>query len=223
MTIDLTPFSELMAVVVVYYVVLFLVGARGVRVPTERPRTPPLVVIIVPAHNESLVVEGTLRSALSTRFRGPHRVLLMDDASEDDTAALSLRMARTDYRLRVFRRPPEIGGRGKSEVLNHAYWLLAQWQRSGDPWLRGYAPDQTILCVVDADGRLSPTALEDATAFFTEPRVGAVQVGVKIEMRGRTCWRGCKTWNSWGLALWCKPPATESEVSVSGGMASSPG
>lgn len=180
MTIDLTFFSEIMVAIVSYYFVLFLIGSRGVELPLMSQAQRPIVVIIVPARNEEMVIEETTQAALLSPYKGALRVLVMDDASSDRTSEIVGRLAETDDRLRLVRRSPVVGGKGKSDVLNHAYALLTHWQKNSDPWLIGYSDRRIILCILDADGRLSPSALDDATSFFCSRRVGAVQVAVKI-------------------------------------------
>ncbi len=179
-TLDLTAFSYAMAVVVTYYLVLYLLGAAGVSVPPIATEKRPLVVIVIPAHNEEIVLDHTLQAALGVAYSGSLRILVVDDASTDHTGEIAGRVAAAEDRVRVLRRGVDIGGRGKSEVLNHAYTQLSSWHAARDPWLERRLVSSIVLCILDADGRLSPRALQDATAFFCSRRVGAVQVGVKI-------------------------------------------
>src|ERR1700756_5282210 len=110
MHVDLTLFTEVMSLIVLYYLALFTIGARGVRNPIPAADQP-LIVIVVPAHNEELVIQSTLASALTSDYDGAIRVLLMDDASTDRTGIIADRMASRDYRLRVVHRSIEVGGR----------------------------------------------------------------------------------------------------------------
>jgi cellulose synthase/poly-beta-1,6-N-acetylglucosamine synthase-like glycosyltransferase len=48
---------------------------------------------------------------------------------------------------------------------------------------RGLDPARTIVCVMDADGRLSPNATDEVLARFDRPRVGGVQLPVRIRNR----------------------------------------
>ena len=187
MHVDLTVFSDVMVALVLYYLLFFLLGIRHVPVPDTSDAQPPLVVIVVPARNEELVIEETTRLALSTSYRGPVRVLVVDDASSDATASLVVDMAVGESRLRLLRRSPEFGGVGKSEVLNHAYAEITHWVHAEDPWLLGYTQHQIILGVIDADGHLSPGALNDVTAYFRSRRVGAVQISVHIREVAASC------------------------------------
>lgn len=184
MHVDLTVFSEAMALVVLYYLLLYFVGARGVRTPRYLHSKPPLIVIIIPARNEELVIERSLRSVLATHYRGKFRVIVIDDGSSDRTAQCAQAIAAGDNRVCVLRRSPDIAGTGKSDVLNHAYSALLHWHEQNHPWLDGYQPYRIVLCILDADGELSPTALDDAASFFSFRRVGAVQIGVRIRNAG---------------------------------------
>jgi cellulose synthase/poly-beta-1,6-N-acetylglucosamine synthase-like glycosyltransferase len=180
MQIDLTLFSYAMAAVVLYYAFLFVRGLR-LRPPSRiADADRPLVVVVIPARNEELVIKNSLSAVLSSRYRGDLRVLVVDDGSSDDTADIADDLASGDARLRVLRRSRRIAGTGKSDVLNHAYATLSWWHDRDELWFAGKARTDIVLCIVDADGRLSPTALDDASAFFASPHVGAVQIGVQI-------------------------------------------
>ena len=68
---------------------------------------------------------------------------------------------------------------GKGEALNAAIRFLTSSGR-----LAGRDPDQVIVVVVDADGRLDPHAVTAVSPYFADPMVGAVQIGVRINNRG---------------------------------------
>src|SRR5579885_2187752 len=180
MKLDLTLFSYIMAVVVSYYSALFLAGAKGVRTPDTTPENRPLIVVVIPAHNEEVVIRHTLDEIRSAHYTGSLRMLVIDDASTDRTGEIVDTWALLDPRLRTLHRGADTGGRGKSEALNHAYAQLAKWHAEDDIWLERRPLASIVFCIVDADGKLSPTALDDATAFFRSRSVGAVQIGVQI-------------------------------------------
>jgi cellulose synthase/poly-beta-1,6-N-acetylglucosamine synthase-like glycosyltransferase len=74
---------------------------------------PPLTVLI-PAYNEERVLAGTLRSVLTSDH--PHlRVLVIDDGSQDGTAAVVEAAARDDQRLELLSMPTNSG---KAAALN---------------------------------------------------------------------------------------------------------
>ncbi len=113
--------------------------AADSRIDSDLPR----VSILIPARNEARNIEACLRSVL-TQSHPAFEVLVLDDRSEDETAAIVRRHARMDARLRLLEgASPPIGWTGKS----HACRQLAQAARA--PW----------LFYLDADARLEPGAL----------------------------------------------------------------
>lgn len=112
----------------------------------RRPRGPvdraALVSILIPARNEAANITAAVQAALAT---GDPRleVLVLDDHSEDDTAARVRAIAAYDDRVRLLQAGPlPPGWTGKA----HACWQLAAAAR-GDSWV-----------FVDADVRLAPGA-----------------------------------------------------------------
>ena len=121
------------------------------------PEPGPLVSVIVPARNESAVIATVVESILATGY-DPIELLVVDDRSTDDTAAIVEGM--NDPRLRVVR-----GER-----------LPAGWY--GKPWacVQGYrAAKGDILLFTDADtwhapellGRTVATLRREAAALVT--------------------------------------------------------
>jgi cellulose synthase/poly-beta-1,6-N-acetylglucosamine synthase-like glycosyltransferase len=166
--------------VVCYYFLLFLVSQWTTR---RTPRTlgddEPFFVIVVPAHDEELVIAQTI-----TRLRTLHAdrflVLVVNDGSRDHTAEVARMAASGDRRVVVVDRVPALAGQGKGEVLNHAYRLISALVRWGDSRLAGAGPDRVVVGIVDADGWLEPHALRTVAPYFADQRVGAVQLPVRI-------------------------------------------
>jgi chlorobactene glucosyltransferase len=68
--------------------------------PAAVPRVSPELSIIVPARNEARQIEQCVRSLLAQDY--PHlEVIVVDDRSHDDTAAIVARIAAEDARLQV--------------------------------------------------------------------------------------------------------------------------
>ncbi|NUW33823.1 glycosyltransferase family 2 protein [Nonomuraea sp. SMC257] len=132
------------------------------------------VVFLVPCLNEERVIAGTLRALP----RGP--VLVVDDGSDDGTAEVVRRVAGP--RVRLLRRELPNARQGKGRALNHALRRLAENLED----LPGGDADRVLVCLMDADGRLDPRGLDNALPYFADPRVGAVQMGVRIGNRGQS-------------------------------------
>jgi 1,2-diacylglycerol 3-beta-glucosyltransferase len=133
-------------------------------------------VFLVPALNEELTIADSVRRLLEIDLPG-RMVLVVDDGSEDRTPAILAGLQHPD--LRVLRRRPPDARRGKAAALNHGYRAL-------DGLLGEADRERVIVAVVDADGRLSPSAPRYAAAHFAaDPAVGGVQALVRIYNRGR--------------------------------------
>ncbi len=174
--------SYTMALVVIYYVTLFAVAmtTRRRNPETARPTVPPFFVLMVPMHNEELVVDATLSGLTDLIYDGQFRVLVIDDGSRDATPEILEHWAQRDARIRILARRPDEGGRGKGDALNAGYRLISAALVTGDPWLEGAVGENLVVGVVDADGRLDADCLNEVAPCFDNPRVGGVQIGVRI-------------------------------------------
>jgi 1,2-diacylglycerol 3-beta-glucosyltransferase len=132
-------------------------------------------VFLMPCLNEEKVILGSLQRLLSMPG-GNFVVLVIDDGSDDRTAEV-VGTAAGDQVWLLSRKPPE-ARQGKGEALNAAIRFLTSSGR-----LAGRDPDQVIVVVVDADGRLDPHAVSAVSPYFADPMVGAVQIGVRINNR----------------------------------------
>jgi cellulose synthase/poly-beta-1,6-N-acetylglucosamine synthase-like glycosyltransferase len=128
----------------------------------------------VPALNEDRVIGQTIDHLRATFPRTD--VWVIDDASDDDTAAIIGRRADADPLVHLVpRRLPE-ARTGKGDALNAAYRALGGWLPSRTDRSR------TIIGVVDADGRLAPNCLDVCAGLnlFGDADVGSVQVLVRM-------------------------------------------
>ncbi len=121
----------------------------------------PMVSILVPAHNEELVIANTV--ACMMRLDYPRfEVIVIDDHSSDRTGEI----LRTLPVKVVTRR--NMPNRGKSEALNAGLEYA-----SGD-----------VICVFDADSEVAPDFLRLAVApIVQDPEVCGVQAQVRIYNR----------------------------------------
>ena len=129
--------------------VLAALNLASLRTPEPPLRSEGLVSILIPARNEAAVIEGTVRAALASAGVAVE-VLVGDDHSTDETAAIVARLARSDPRLRLVSVPalPE-GWTGK----NHACTVLA-----------GEARGERLL-FLDADVTLAPNGAAALAAY----------------------------------------------------------
>jgi cellulose synthase/poly-beta-1,6-N-acetylglucosamine synthase-like glycosyltransferase len=131
---------------------------------------------LIPCRDEAAVIGGTL-GYLREHFPDAH-AWVIDDDSEDATAAIVTEHAAASPNIHLVARKRPEARTGKSEALNVAYRRLSDWI-DAEP-----AVDRpnTIVAVVDADGRLAPGCLDVVAAdhLFGDPRTGAVQIEVRM-------------------------------------------
>lgn len=133
----------------------------------------PSVSIIVPAYNEEVVIDGTIRNLLDLDYPD-YEVIIVDDGSTDNT----YRRARTwverypDKKLKVISKKNE----GKALALNHGIK-----QATGN-----------IIFCMDGDSQLRRDSLRWVVRHFVDPSVGAVAGNVKVINR-RNLWTNLQT------------------------------
>jgi cellulose synthase/poly-beta-1,6-N-acetylglucosamine synthase-like glycosyltransferase len=108
-------------------------------------------------------------------------VIVIDDGSSDQTAerahAAAAACGHSD-RLMVLTRSGADSRSGKGAALNAAYPLVVS-----DAAARGLDPNDVVVGVMDADGRLSAGAVNAALDQFAAAKVGGVQLIVRIRER----------------------------------------
>lgn len=136
--------------------------------------------VLIPCRDEEAVIGDTMAYVRRT-FPLAH-VWVIDDASADDTAAVVADRAARDGGVHLVRRCLPEARTGKADALNAGYREVVAWLASYDALDEA---DRTIVCVVDADGKLTPEALEVCAGptLFGDPAVGAVQVDVRMSNR----------------------------------------
>lgn len=166
--------TAVVGVTLVYTFALFALSRRRRALPGAPPASL-FFVFMVPCYNEELVIGQTLDRLLASKVAGfdGFAVLVIDDGSDDDTAALV--RSRDDPRVWLLSRRMPDARQGKGEALNAAYRHL----RDSD-LLAGRELSDVVVCVMDADGRLELNALYEVAPYFSDPRSGAVQVGVRM-------------------------------------------
>ena len=140
----LLPFAIASAASAVTPAVLTLLNLREYREPARPTKDVlPAVTVIIPARNEAFGIAACVGSVLASAGIDL-RVIVVDDASTDNTAGIVRGMAANDARLRLITSASlPAGWNGKQ----HACWQGAQ------------AATTPLLCFLDADVRLHPGAL----------------------------------------------------------------
>lgn len=131
----------------------------------------------IPCRDEETVIGDTL-TYLRTSFPAA-TVWVIDDDSEDRTAAIVQEWAEHDAGVHLIQRRRPNARLGKAHALNFA------WKHIVDTLGPDTDFDHTILAVVDADGRPSANILEVCAgpSLFADRKVAAVQVEVRMSNR----------------------------------------
>ncbi|MBX3284539.1 MAG: glycosyltransferase family 2 protein [Actinobacteria bacterium] len=165
---------------------LLLTVVLGVLVSREQPTVEPpadgpgdapptSVYFLIAALDEALVIADTVRSALG---QGDAHVVVVDDGSADDTGAAARGV--DPQRVTVVRRELPEARLGKGAALNVGLERIVELVAES-----GTDPASVVVCVMDADGRLSDGALGHVLPLFADPRVGGAQLIVRIRNRER--------------------------------------
>lgn len=164
-----------------------LVHKAYVRAPSGGIATDrrPCVSVIIPSYNYARFLPDSIGSALSQVDVEPE-VIVVDDASTDDSAAVAETFAANDSRVQVVR---QASNTGPLIAFNHAYA-----RATGE-----------FIVRLDADDLLAPGALARAVALFDAfPSVGLVyghprHFSTEAPPVARTVLRG---WGVWSGADW---------------------
>ncbi|MEX5266363.1 glycosyltransferase family 2 protein [Kocuria sp. CPCC 204721] len=133
------------------------------------------VVFLIPCLNEERVLRPSLER-LAGLDHPDVQIMVIDDGSDDGTAEIV--RSFPDPRVHLFQRTLPRAREGKGEALNAAI----QYLRTSD-LIAGTPHSDVVVCVMDADGRLDPHALDDVMPLFKDNSLGAVQIGVRINNR----------------------------------------
>jgi cellulose synthase/poly-beta-1,6-N-acetylglucosamine synthase-like glycosyltransferase len=130
---------------------------------------------LIPCLNEESVIAGTV-AALRPPPGTEARIVVVNDGSDDDTAAVAARAGGDEVWVLTRTRPH--ARQGKGAALNFGFRRIRS-----DVADRGLDPDDVIVCVMDADGRLSDGAVAEVLPLFDDPVVGGAQLAVRIRNR----------------------------------------
>ncbi|MBS7650383.1 MAG: glycosyltransferase family 2 protein [Candidatus Bathyarchaeia archaeon] len=130
--------------------------ARGVFRPRAEYRDE-RVSIIIPCRDEEAVIGNTLKAILEDSELNKE-VIVVDDGSTDNTSEVASKFSG----VKVLRR--EEGGRGKWDALNYGI----------------EAASNDIVCILDADSRPEPGAIQKLIPYLRDPRVSAACGIIKV-------------------------------------------
>jgi cellulose synthase/poly-beta-1,6-N-acetylglucosamine synthase-like glycosyltransferase/peptidoglycan/xylan/chitin deacetylase (PgdA/CDA1 family) len=130
-------------------------------VPPDAPKYLPDVSVVIPAYNEAAGIAAAVRSMAASRYLGRLEVIVVDDGSTDDTAAIARGLGIPYVRVITQRNT------GKPGALNHGI----------------AAAHSEILVLVDGDTVFEPDTIERLVAPLENPWVGAVSGNTKVANR----------------------------------------
>ena len=117
------------------------------------------VAVVIPAHNEALQIEATIRSILDSRYPGDrYDIFVIADNCEDNTAELAERAG-----AKAIERTDPVN-RGKGQALD--WFFRTQEKRYGD---------FDAVAIIDADTFPDPGFLSEISASLSQPGVAVVQ------------------------------------------------
>jgi hopene-associated glycosyltransferase HpnB len=125
--------------------------------PAPPLTAPPRIVAVIPARNEAEVVAAAVESLAKQQYAGKFHIVLVDDHSDDGTAAAARSAAPPEILSVIEAAPLPAGWTGK-------LWAVAQ----GVEYARNFAPDYLLLTdadIVHAPGTLAGLAARAASGY----------------------------------------------------------
>ncbi|MDF2942019.1 MAG: glycosyl transferase family 2 [Herbinix sp.] len=122
----------------------------------------PMVSIMVPSHNESIVIQRTVAALLKFDYpKDKYEIIIINDNSSDDSAEVleQIQKKNQDRKIIVMNTDKVSGGKGKSNALNIGFSVA-----------RG-----SVIAIYDADNTPEPQALSLLVEnLMSDPKLGAV-------------------------------------------------
>src|SRR6266536_5592418 len=122
----------------------------------------PTVSVIVPAYNEEIVIEGTIRSLLASDY-DKYEIIVIDDGSHDNTSKVVTEKFASVERVKLF----TVANAGKAEALN-----------TGLRYAKG-----EIVIALDADTLFAPQTIGALAHRFYDKQMGAIAGNAKVGNR----------------------------------------
>lgn len=153
-------FSRLIFLVSCSFYQYFCYGKKRVVLTAQEPAgCMPFVSVIIAAYNEEKVIKETLKSIVRSSHTNLE-IIVVDDGSTDQTAAIVREMENGDGRIKLIRKP----NGGKASAIN-----------------TGLKHSKAELIVaVDADTVFRPDTISILIEPFKDPKVGAVSGNVRV-------------------------------------------
>ncbi len=150
----------------------------------EEAETAPFVSVVLPAHNEAIVIESSVLALFEQTYPN-FELVVMDDRSTDGTATvlanlqerIATQYPEQTHRFSFHTRPTDAKP-GKSAVLNEALALT-----QGD-----------YLLIFDADARVAPTYIANLVPYLDPDNVVAVQSRKMILHHTTSLLLKCQQW-----------------------------
>jgi peptidoglycan-N-acetylglucosamine deacetylase len=120
----------------------------------------PPVSVLIAAYNEEKVIRDTLRSVRNTIYPGSMEIIVVDDGSQDGTAAIVAVMAEEDSRIRLIRQ----ANMGKATALRNGL----------------QAVQHEFVVSLDADTQFTPQTIGHLIQPFANSAVGAVSGRARV-------------------------------------------
>lgn len=148
------------------------------------------VYALIPCLNEAEVIGRTVAA-----LGGGHRIttIVIDDASDDATGAIAREAGGAS--TIVLRRELPDARAGKGAALNAGYNAIRRLVAE-----RRQDPSRVLILVMDADGLLSDGAFEQVQPRFEDPRVGGVQLAVRIRNRDQNFLTRFQDFQFWSMS-----------------------
>lgn len=149
----------------------------------------PLVSVVIPAHNEAVVIERTLDSVRASTY-SKMEIIIVDDGSKDKTAAIVRQYIKKHPKLRKGSYKAEYDWSSrlcrrfiKGQIGKHRIVLVSQ-KNAGKAGAMNNAIENHVrgdltMCL-DADSILHPEAISRAVTYFDDRKVIGVAANVRV-------------------------------------------
>ena len=166
----------------IFLLLTFLENKGAMKKPENKPSQDfPTATIVIPCFNEEESIFGTVESLLALDYpKDKLKIMIIDDGSTDNSWNLMQRY-RDHPMIELYKK--ENGG--KHTALNFAISKSTS----------------DIIGCLDADSFVSPNALKDLVAYFSDPKTMAVTPAIKIYNPDNILRHVQKVEYDWGIFL----------------------